>query len=205
MGQYSTVGQSLRVASPLLDLVERRILPGTSIAPETFWSGLEAIVRRFAPRNRRLLNRRYELQLQIDRWHRDRSRQSHDAEGYRQFLIDIGYLVPEPADFQILTTNVDSELAEQAGPQLVVPVNNARYALSAANARCGSLFDALYGTDAIPEDEGGARTGDYNPIRGRKVIAYARTVLDEAAPLARGRSRTCCRLLRGGRHSKGDA
>ena len=192
MSVYIAAGSCLRVAAPLHDLVEQRILPGTGIAAPQFWMGLEAIVQRFGPRNGWLLRRRDELQSRIDQWHRERAGQVHDAAAYRQFLIDIGYLVSEPADFQISTANVDTEIAEQAGPQLVVPLSNARYALNAANARWGSLYDALYGTDALSEADGATRAGAFNPVRGRKVRDYAYTLLDQAAPLARGSHAQAC-------------
>jgi malate synthase len=186
MSPYIAAGSSLRIAAPLHELVEKRILPDTGIAACTFWAGLELIVQRFALRNRMLLSRRDELQSRIDRWHRERAGQAHDAAAYRRFLTDIGYLVPEPADFKISTANVDTEIAEQAGPQLVVPLTNARYALNAANARWGSLYDALYGTDALSEADGAERAGAFNPVRGCKVRDYARALLDDVAPLARG-------------------
>jgi malate synthase len=174
----------LQIARPLHDLVVDQILPGTGIDAEALWRGFAAIVREFAPRNRAVLARRDELQAKIDAWHR--AHPAFDAAAYRAFLAEIGYLLPEGDDFTIGTQNVDAEIATLAGPQLVVPVMNARYALNAANARWGSLYDALYGTDVIPEDGGATRAGAYNPVRGARVIAFARAFLDRAAPLATG-------------------
>ncbi len=175
----------LQVATVLSDLIEQRILPGTGIEPAAFWAGFEQITNTFAPRNRELLAKRDAIQAQIDAWHRKQGGQ-HDAAAYKQFLGEIGYLLPEPADFKVTTANVDPEIAEQCGPQLVVPVMNARYALNAANARWGSLYDALYGTDAIPETDGAVKGPGYNEVRGAKVIAWAKHFLDTAAPLASG-------------------
>jgi malate synthase len=176
----------LRVARALHDFIENEALPGTGVASERFWSALDAIVHELAPRNRALLARRDELQAKIDAWHRERRGQLFDPDAYRSFLEEIGYLEPEGRDFAATTANVDAEISTIAGPQLVVPVTNARYALNAANARWGSLYDALYGTDAIPETDGAERGSRYNPVRGERVIAYARAFLDEAAPLAEG-------------------
>src|SRR5215218_6232964 len=177
----------LRFAQTLYDFVNNEALPGTEIDPDTFWSGVDKVVADLTPRNQELLAARDDLQAQIDKWHRHRVLEPLDPEAYRQFLTDIGYLQPEPDDFTITTSGVDDEITTTAGPQLVVPVLNARFALNAANARWGSLYDALYGTDVISED-GGAEPaagsgGGYNPVRGDKVIAYARDFLDKAAPL----------------------
>src|SRR6478735_5407647 len=161
-------------------------LPETGLTVERFWDGLGAIIRGFAPRNRKLLDLRDTLQARIDDFHRARRGRPFDMAEYERFLHDIEYLAPEPPDFSIRTANVDDEIAHIAGPQLVVPLSNARYALNAANARWGSLYDALYGTDAIPEDGGATRSSGYNTVRGAKVVAYARDLLDQAAPLARG-------------------
>ena len=179
----------LGVAKVLHDFVVREALPGTGISDEMFWSGLSALIRDLAPRNRDLLAVRDRLQERIDAWHRERAGKPIDAAEYHGFLREIGYLVPETGDFAIRTAQVDDEIGTIAGPQLVVPVSNARYALNAANARWGSLYDALYGTDAIAEDGGATRGGPYNPVRGARVIARARALLDEAAPLQQGTHR----------------
>ena len=176
----------LQIARPLYDLVRDEIAPGTGISSDKAWQGFTEIVRELTPRNRALLARRDELQAKIDAWHLERMGQLHDPAAYKRYLYDIGYLQAEGPDFAVSTENVDAEIARIAGPQLVVPVSNARYALNAANARWGSLFDALYGTDVIPEDGGAARKGAFNPVRGAKVIAYAKAFLDAAAPLVEG-------------------
>jgi malate synthase len=176
----------LQVASPLADLLEQAIAPGTGVAPEAFWQALADILVDFGPRNRALLATRETLQRQLDDWHRANPGRDYDRAAYRAFLEDIGYLLPEGEPFTVGTDRVDAEVATLAGPQLVVPVMNARYALNAANARWGSLYDALYGTDVIPEDGGAERGGSYNPVRGERVIAYARDFLDRHFPLASG-------------------
>ncbi|MCV2351371.1 malate synthase G [Paucibacter sp. Y2R2-4] len=181
-----TTVHSLQVATPLYRFIEDRVLPGTGVASAAFWAGFDAIVRDLAPKNIALLAERDRLQTEMDAWHRAHPGPITDMPAYRAHLENIGYLVPPPGAVQISTSNVDAELAVQAGPQLVVPILNARYALNAANARWGSLYDALYGTDAIPETDGAEKAGRYNPVRGAKVIAYARQVLDQAAPLAQG-------------------
>jgi malate synthase len=178
----------LAVAKPLYDLIANEIAPGTGIPPEAFWASLADIVAELAPRNRALLERRDALQAQIDQWHLAHRGQPLDLPAYRGFLTEIGYLEPEGPSFTITTDNVDPEIASIAGPQLVVPVNNARYALNAANARWGSLYDALYGTDAIAEDDGAERGGAFNPVRGERVVAAANAFLDAAVPLADGTS-----------------
>jgi malate synthase len=177
---------SIKVAKVLADFIDLEALPGTGIDRGRFWQSLDRLVHTFASRNRELLRRRRTLQEQIDRWHRDRAGKPVDMPAYKAMLAEIGYLAPEGPDFTVDTRNVDREIASIAGPQLVVPVMNARYALNAANARWGSLYDALYGTDAIPETDGAIRAGGYNPIRGAKVIAWGRRFLDEAAPLRGG-------------------
>ena len=176
----------LHVATALYDFIEQQVLPGTGVAPATFWQGFDAIVADLAPKNAALLAERDRLQKELDTWHQAHPGPVTDMAGYRKFLETIGYLVPQPDAAQATTTNVDAELATQAGPQLVVPILNARYALNAANARWGSLYDALYGTDAIAETDGAEKGKGYNPVRGAKVIAFARNVLDQAAPLAQG-------------------
>jgi malate synthase len=180
-----TVG-NLRVAQVLYDFINNEALPGTDVDPDSFWAGVDKVVTDLSPQNQDLLARRDALQAQIDRYHRQHVIEPIDPDGYKQFLTDIGYLQPEPDDFTIATANVDDEITTTAGPQLVVPILNARFALNAANARWGSLYDALYGTDVIPEDDGAEKGTSYNPVRGDKVIAYARQFLDGAVPLASG-------------------
>jgi malate synthase len=177
---------NLRVARVLYDFVNNEALPGTDIDPDSFWAGVDKVVTDLTPQNQALLNTRDQLQAQIDKWHRHRVIEPIDAVAYRQFLTEIGYLLPEPDDFTITTSGVDDEITTTAGPQLVVPVLNARFALNAANARWGSLYDALYGTDVIPETDGLEKGSSYNIFRGDKVIAYARKFLDQAVPLASG-------------------
>ena len=178
--------QGLQVATSLYRFVEDKVLPGTGVDATAFWKGFDAIVSDLAPRNIALLAERDRLQTELDTWHKANPGPIQNMVAYRGFLEKIGYLVPQPADVKATTTNVDDELATQAGPQLVVPILNARYALNAANARWGSLYDALYGTDAISEEGGAEKGKGYNPVRGAKVIAFARQVLDDTAPLAAG-------------------
>jgi len=180
-----TVG-NLRVAQVLYDFITNEALPGTDIDPDSFWAGVDKVVTDLSPQNQDLLARRDDLQAQIDKYHRQHVIEPIDPDGYKQFLTDIGYLQPEPDDFTITTAGVDDEITTTAGPQLVVPVLNARFALNAANARWGSLYDALYGTDVIGEDDGAEKGTSYNTVRGDKVIAYARKFLDGAVPLASG-------------------
>lgn len=175
----------LDVSKPLADLVTKAA-KGTGISPEKFWHSLADVLAKLAPKNRELLAKRDFLQAQIDAWHGNHKGQPHDAAAYKAFLQEIGYLVPEGPDFSIATNNVDSEISVIGGPQLVVPVTNARYALNAANARWGSLYDALYGTDVMPQKPGTEKGLGYNPKRGAEVVAYAAAFLDKAFPLAKG-------------------
>ncbi len=168
----------------LADFIENEILQPLGKDTGAFWTGFASLLERFVPRNRALLDTRGELQAKIDSWHLDRAGQTHDADAYRAFLEEIGYLVPEPEAFTIGTENVDPEIATMAGPQLVVPILNARFLLNAANARWGSLYDALYGTDAL--DAPPPKPGGYDRARGDAVIAEGRRFLDEVLPLASG-------------------
>ena len=181
-----TAIHGLQVATSLYRFVEDKVLPGTGVDAAAFWKGFDAIVSDLAPRNIALLAERDRLQTELDTWHKANPGPIQNMVAYRSFLEKIGYLVPQPVDVRATTANVDDELATQAGPQLVVPILNARYALNAANARWGSLYDALYGTDAISEEGGAEKGKGYNPVRGAKVIAFARQVLDDTAPLAAG-------------------
>jgi len=181
-----TACHRLQVATDLYRFIEDQALPGTGVTSEAFWQGFDAIVHDLAPKNIALLAERERLQTEIDAWHRANPGPVTKPAAYRKFLEKIGYLVPVPANVKVTTKNVDTELSRQAGPQLVVPITNARYALNAANARWGSLYDALYGTDALPEDGGAEKGSGYNPVRGARVIAYARHVLDRTAPLKKG-------------------
>ncbi|MBS0491273.1 malate synthase G [Phenylobacterium sp.] len=177
------ISKSLTVDDTLHAFVEGELLPGTGVAPDAFWAALEKVLADFTPRNAAMLQRRDELQAQIDSWWRERRGKPLDVAEETAFLREIGYLLPEPAPFEISTGNVDPEIASIAGPQLVVPVSNGRFALNAANARWGSLYDALYGTDALEPPTGGK---GYDPVRGAKVVAFARSFLDRVAPLASG-------------------
>ncbi|WP_026581204.1 malate synthase G [Bacillus sp. J33] len=183
MENYVTSGK-LQVASELYEFINSEALPGSGVEREQFWSGLEALVNELTPKNKELLAKRDEIQEKINNWHREH--QDFDFNSYKSFLEEIGYLEPKADDFKITTENVDDEIALQAGPQLVVPVNNGRYAINAANARWGSLYDALYGTDAIGEEDGAQRDGGYNPMRGERVIGFAREFLDSTVPLTNG-------------------
>ena len=174
----------MQVASVLDNFINEQALPGSGVEPAKFWQGFEAVLAEFVAPNKALLAKRDSLQAQIDDYHK--AGKPANGPEYKQFLQDIGYLIPEPADFSIETSGVDAEMATMAGPQLVVPINNARYALNAANARWGSLYDALYGTDVISEEDGAGKTGGYNPVRGAKVVATAREWLNTLLPLANG-------------------
>ena len=178
--------RSLQVATNLYKFIETQVLPNTGVSSDKFWKGFDAIVQDLAPKNIALLAERDRLQTEMDAWHQQHPGPIGNMKAYRKFLEKIGYLVPQPNKVKATTKNVDAELALQAGPQLVVPVLNARYALNAANARWGSLYDALYGTDALPETGGAEKGKGYNPVRGAKVIEYARYVLDRTVPLKKG-------------------
>jgi len=176
----------LQVAKVLYNFINEEALPGTGVERSVFWSGFDKLVHDLSPKNKMLLEKRGALQTKISAWHKERQGQQFDAAAYKAFLTEIGYLVPEGAPFSVTTANVDDEIAHIAGPQLVVPVTNARYALNAANARWGSLYDALYGTDAISEDGGAERSGGFNKTRADKVIAWVREFLDDVSPLVSG-------------------
>ena len=184
--ENNTKELSLKISSDLKDFLEGEVLPGLDINANTFWKSFESIVNEFAPRNKELLEKREDIQSTIDKWHLDRKGEQHNHDEYKKFLEEIGYIAPRSPDFLITTDNVDPEIKTIAGPQLVVPVMNARFALNAANARWGSLYDALYGTDVISEDDGAKREGGYNPVRGDKVIEFAKNFLDETIPLEEG-------------------
>jgi len=175
----------LDVSKPLHDFIDQAA-QGTGIAPESFWKAFALVLKKFTPINQALLARRDALQARIDGWHRERKGKPHDAAAYKAFLLEIGYLVPEGGDFAISTAGVDPEISSIAGPQLVVPINNARFAVNAANARWGSLYDALYGTDVLPEEPGAEKSLGYNPVRGALVMSYAARFLDDTFPLAGG-------------------
>ncbi len=182
----------LQVATSLYNLIEQDIAPGTGINSTAFWEAFAKVLEELSPRNRELLAKRDAMQQQIDDYHRAHRGQAHNAADYKAFLQEIGYLTSDVEDFEIATTNVDSEITSQAGPQLVVPVKNARFALNAANARWGSLYDALYGTDAISEADGADKSGSYNPIRGQRVIEFAKRHLDRVAILQKGSHADVC-------------
>ena len=184
MTEYINHG-SLKVSKELDDLINKKVCSGIDVNPDSFWDSLEKIIEEFTPRNKALLEKREDLQKKIDEWHLANNKPIDKAE-YKNFLKEIGYLLEEADDFSIETKNVDPEIASIAGPQLVVPVMNARFALNAANARWGSLYDALYGTDVISEEEGAEKAGAYNPKRGAKVIEFSKKFLDENLPLSNG-------------------
>ena len=176
----------LHVAKELDDLLVEEILPGLNVTHDEFWTSFNKIVKNFSQKNKSLITEREKLQKKIDKWHLDRKGQKHNHQEYKSFLKEIGYWVEKTSDFQITTSGVDPEISETAGPQLVVPLMNARFALNAANARWGSLYDALYGTDMISEEEGAEREGAYNPVRGDKVIEFSKTFLNQTIPLSKG-------------------
>ncbi|MBL4572652.1 MAG: malate synthase G, partial [Gammaproteobacteria bacterium] len=182
MSQRIQLG-TLKVDPLLAEFVSAQLLPQIGLAEADFWAGFESIIERFTSRNTALLAVRDKIQAQIDEWHTSHRDTPFDSAAYAQFLREIGYLVEEGDDFSICTENVDPEIARIAGPQLVVPVKNARFALNATNARWGSLFDAIYGSDVIEEGDGCERTQSYNPARGLKVVAFAKHFLDQACPL----------------------
>ena len=188
MTKYVHIG-GLQVAEVLHDLVANEITPGLSISAETFWQELGNCLVKMELLDEALLEKRAHLQAKIDAWHQQHLGQAHDPLAYKAFLQDIGYLLPEGDDFSISTCNTDPEMSQIAGPQLVVPVMNARYALNAANARWGSLYDSLYGTDVIPETDGAESQKDFNPVRGARVVTFAMDFLDETFPLQQGSHR----------------
>jgi len=190
--------QNLKIHDALCDFLELEVLPDLPVVPDSFWAGLDHLDRYFSEKNKNLLQKREDLQEKIDQWHRDHRDQDFDKNAYKKFLQDIGYLVPEPAEVRVETTNVDDEIATLAGPQLVVPITNARYALNAANARWGSLYDAFYGTDALEILEGELDIKGYNPARGARVVAHVRGILDEFFPLKDGHWADVTRLVRDG-------
>jgi malate synthase len=180
MEKYTKIG-SLQVATELYNFINSEVIPGTDVSSDQFWNGFDEIVKDLSPKNKRLLSIREELQQEINEWHQ--ANPKYSFKEYKTFLTKLNYIEKQTDEFTITTTNVDDEIAVQAGPQLVVPVNNGRYAINAANARWGSLYDALYGTDAISDENGADKVGNYNPVRGQKVIAYAKRFLDSAVPL----------------------
>ena len=177
---------NLKISSSLEDFTKNEVLPGLNISPHYFWSSFENLVEKFSSRNKNLLIKRSELQEKIDHWHIQNRNKEFNLDEYKNFLTDIGYLHPRAGNFKIKTWNVDPEIRKIAGPQLVVPVMNARFALNAANARWGSLYDSLYGTNIITDEDGATREGGYNPIRGNKVIEFAKKFLDETIPMQSG-------------------
>jgi malate synthase len=190
MADERVTAAGLSISKILFNFVNQEVIPGTNITSFGFWDSVRKILAEFSPDNSALLQKRDDLQAKIDQWHRTHKGQHNDIDAYKSFLFDIGYLIPRNSadNFQITTTNVDDEIAIRAGPQLVVPLMNARFTLNAANARWGSLYDALYGTDAISEDDGCEKTNTYNKKRGDKVIAFARKFLDQTVPLTNNAS-----------------
>ncbi len=194
MGNYVNHA-GIRIDAELYSFINEEAISGTGISADEFWTGFSEIIHDLSPVNRELLARREELQSQLDKWHLDNRDGATNPEAYKQFLLEIGYLLEEGDDFQVETSNVDAEISTIAGPQLVVPIMNARFALNAANARWGSLYDALYGTDAISEADGAHKSGAYNQIRGDRVIQWARNFLDTSIPLAQGSHETATRYF----------
>src|ERR1700686_2863675 len=186
MAEARTTASGLKIATVFYDFIVGEALPGTGLDAPAFWEGVAALVKEFSATNAALMAKRDALQGKIDAWHVAHKGQAHDAAAYQAFLREIGYLQPDPAPFSVTTENVDDEIALIAGPQLVVAVSNARYALNAANARWGSLYDALYGTDAISDDEGAAKTAGFNKVRAARVVARGRAFLDANFPLSTG-------------------
>ncbi len=174
---------NLTISSVLLKFINQEVIPGTDIDVDVFWKRFDLAVHELASVNKALIEKRESIQKKIDEWHLANKSKELNKDEYIKFLKSINYIVEEKEDFQISTQNVDEEIAKIAGPQLVVPIDNARYALNAANARWGSFYDALYGTDVIPETDGATKNGSYNPIRGNKVIEYAKNFLDKTFPL----------------------
>ena len=190
MADERVTAVSLSISKTLFEFVNKEVIPGTGLSPYGFWGGVRKILAEFSPDNSALLQKRDDLQAKIDQWHRTHKGKHNDIAAYKKFLFEIGYLTPPSSadNFQITTTNVDDEIAIRAGPQLVVPLMNARFTLNAANSRWGSLYDALYGTDAIPESDGCEKTAKYNKKRGDKVIAFTRNFLDQTVPLTNNAS-----------------
>ena len=186
---------NLTISSVLLEFINKEVIPDTNINADEFWGKFDAAVHELAPINKALLEKREVIQKKIDAWHLANKGKNIKRDEYIKFLKTINYIVEEKDDFQIITKNVDNEIAKIAGPQLVVPIDNARYAINAANARWGSLYDSLYGTDVIPEIDGATKSGSYNSARGNKVIEYARNFLDKTFPLTNGSWKDVSKML----------
>ena len=175
---------NILVSKTLDDFVKKEMLKGLNINPEKFWQSFNNIIEKFTPLNKKLLNKRKDIQIKIDNWHKQNKIKQLDINEYKKFLLEVGYIEEDIPSFKIQTTNIDKEISKIAGPQLVVPITNARFSLNAANARWGSLYDSLYGTDVISEENNADRGNIYNPIRGDKVISFAITFLNNIFPLA---------------------
>lgn len=197
--------RNLSIDQKLHDMVRDEVLPGTGVDNTAFWESLDELVEHFGPRNQAMLDRRAELQQTLNEWMKANPEAAADPASHQAYLKEIGYLVDEGGDFNVDVTHVDSEIATVAGPQLVVPVNNARYAINAANARWGSLYDALYGTDAISEAEGAERGGAYNQVRGARVVAWAGSFLDQAGTTCQRKSCGCNPIPDQGSEALGNA